>query len=125
MHCADLYAAAGIDLAAEPIVGLGSVCRRQATSEIAEIVATFEARGLRLHGFGVKTDGLGDYGDQLASADSMAWSFGPRRRQIRLATCTHRAKNCANCPEYALRWYRRIVDRPPAWRQMTFDVAAA
>ncbi|MBQ1166512.1 hypothetical protein KBZ21_51845, partial [Streptomyces sp. A73] len=66
-----MYTDAGIDLAAEPIVGLGSVCRRPATSEINEIVATLPSHGLRLHGFGVKTQGLSDYGPSLYSADSM------------------------------------------------------
>lgn len=116
-RCAQMYADAGVDLAAAPVVGLGSVCRRQATEEIAEIVAHFHAQGLRLHGFGVKTDGLADYGDQLVSADSLAWSYGPRRRSERLTECTHRAKTCANCATYALRWHRRIVNAPPTWRQ--------
>lgn len=115
-RCAQMYADAGIDLTAAPVVGLGSVCRRQATEEIARIVDTFHARGLALHGFGVKTDGLADYGDQLVSADSMAWSVGGRRNP-RLPECTHRAKNCANCATYALRWHRRIVNAPPTWRQ--------
>lgn len=115
-RCADLYADAGVDLTAAPVVGLGSVCRRQATEEIARIVEHFHARGLSLHGFGVKTDGLGDYGDQLTSADSMAWSVGGRRNP-KLPGCTHRAKNCANCPTYALRWHHRIVSAPPNWRQ--------
>jgi hypothetical protein len=38
LTCVELYAAAGVDLAAAPVVGLGSVCRRQATDEAAEIV---------------------------------------------------------------------------------------
>ncbi|MBQ1164408.1 hypothetical protein KBZ21_41190, partial [Streptomyces sp. A73] len=43
-----------------------------------EIVATLHSHGLRLHGFGVKTQGLSDYGPSLYSADSMAWSVdGP------------------------------------------------
>jgi hypothetical protein len=33
LRCAELYAAAGIDLTAEPLVGLGSVCRRQASAD--------------------------------------------------------------------------------------------
>ncbi|MEU9578759.1 DUF7221 family queuine tRNA-ribosyltransferase-like protein [Streptomyces chilikensis] len=107
-RCADLYAQAGIDLTAEPIVGLGSVCRRQATSEIDEIVATFHARGLRLHGFGVKTQGLGDYGSELASADSMAWSFAARRAEP-LPGHDARHKNCANCPDWALRWRQGVL----------------
>ena len=58
-RCADLYAAAGIDLTTEPLVGLGSVCRRQATKEAHAIVAALHRRGVtRLHGFGVKTLGL-------------------------------------------------------------------
>ncbi|MBQ1165703.1 hypothetical protein KBZ21_47770, partial [Streptomyces sp. A73] len=61
LDCLAMYTDAGIDLAAEPRVGLGSVCRRPATSEINEIVATLHSHGLRLHGFGVKTQGLSDY----------------------------------------------------------------
>ncbi len=64
----DAYARAGIDLGAEPLVGLGSVCRRQATSEIDRIVTTLAGMGFRLHGFGVKTSGLGRYGWALPSA---------------------------------------------------------
>ncbi len=79
LDCVRLYASAGIDLAALPRVGLGSVCRRQSTAEIAVIVAALARRGLRLHGFGVKTGGLHLYGHQLASADSMAWSYTARR----------------------------------------------
>jgi hypothetical protein len=105
-HCADMYAAAGIDLAAEPVVGLGSVCRRQATDEIRQIVQHFAAQGLRLHGFGVKTQGLGAYADDLVSADSMAWSMDARRSDP-LPGHTH--KNCANCPDWAIRWHQRIV----------------
>lgn len=123
-HCARLYAEAGFDLAAEPIVGLGSVCRRQDTEEIAEIVDYFYGQGLRLHGFGVKTDGLGIYGDQLASADSQAWSFGYRKKQQRLAQCTHRAKTCANCKEGALTWRARVLAGAAEPRQLTLFARA-
>lgn len=111
-RCARMYQDAGIDLRAEPLVGLGSVCRREATTEIAGLVAVFRARGIRLHGFGVKTGGLHLYGDLLASADSQAWSFGYRKRKVRLPQCTHRAATCANCKEGALQWYRRIANTP-------------
>ncbi|WP_254874926.1 MULTISPECIES: hypothetical protein [unclassified Streptomyces] len=107
-HCAQLYADAGVDLAAAPVVGLGSVCRRQATAEIEEIVRHFAGQGLRLHGFGVKTKGLGAYADQLTSADSMAWSMDARR-SAPLPGHTH--KNCANCPDWAIRWHQRIVQQ--------------
>jgi hypothetical protein len=69
-RCIDLYAQAGVRLADYPLVGLGSVCRRQATGEITEIVRSLGVV-LRLHGFGVKTSGLASYGRWLHSADSM------------------------------------------------------
>jgi len=107
LACADLYAAEGIDLAALPLTGLGSVCRRQSTGEIAAIVGALAWRGIRLHGFGVKTGGLHLYGHLLASADSMAWSYTARRRPP-LPGCTGH-KNCANCLTYATRWRARIL----------------
>jgi hypothetical protein len=70
---------ARVNLAALPRVGQGSVCRRQSTAEIAVIVTARARRGLRLHGFGVKTGGLHPYGHLLASADPMAWSYTARR----------------------------------------------
>jgi hypothetical protein len=108
-YCDQLYRAAGVDLAAAPVVGLGSVCRRQATSEIEEIVSHFHAKGYRLHGFGVKTLGLGRYADKIVSADSLAWSEHARRDNVRLPGHTH--INCANCPEWAIQWHQRIVQR--------------
>lgn len=108
-RCAELYHSAGVDLAAQPVVGLGSVCRRQSTAEIAAIVTALTGRGLRLHGFGVKTAGLDRYGPLLASADSMAWSYGARRDPP-LPGC-HGHRNCANCPRYARRWRRDVLAR--------------
>ena len=103
----DMYTDAGIDLMAELTVGLGSVCRRQATTEIAELIAALSGDGLRLHGFGVKSDGLRRYGWCLTSADSMAWSY--RGRKIR--PCPHSAAvSCANCLPHALAWRANALD---------------
>jgi hypothetical protein len=99
-RCIDLYADAGVDLTMLPLVGVGSVCRRQSTSETAGIFHSLASRGLRLHGFGVKS-GVARYGIVLASADSMAWSYRARRSPS-LPGHTH--KSCANCAEFALRW---------------------
>jgi hypothetical protein len=111
LACLDLYAAAGIDLTAEPVVGLGSVCRRQGTGEAHEIINALHQHGItRLHGFGVKTLGLARYGHLLNSADSLAWSYDARRERKPLAGCTAH-KNCANCLRYALRWRRSVLDR--------------
>jgi hypothetical protein len=110
-RCADMYAAAGVNLAAQPVVGLGSVCRRQATEEIEQIVRHFAGQGLKLHGFGVKTKGLSAYAADLVSSDSMAWSDVARKEKIRLSGHTH--KNCANCPDWALKWRDRVLSAPP------------
>lgn len=113
LHCIDLYAQAGIDLTREPLIGLGSVCRRQATSEIHDIVTAVRERGLtRLHGFGVKTLGLERYGHLLTSADSLAWSDTARRERLRLPGCTSH-KNCANCLRWALTWRKPLIPYLP------------
>jgi len=84
------------------------------------IVTALAARGLRLHGFGIKTSGLGQYGHLLASADSMAWSYAARRAPA-LPGCTgHR--NCANCLTYATAWRARILAATArGWQPTLFD----
>lgn len=94
----DQYAAAGVDLEALPTVGLGSVCRRQASGEAFTIVQSLQP--LRLHGFGMKAAAIAQYGAMLASCDSMAWSYAGRRRPD--PTC--RLESCSNCLHYALTW---------------------
>ncbi|MGF0320689.1 DUF7221 family queuine tRNA-ribosyltransferase-like protein [Nocardia fluminea] len=55
---------------------------------------------------GIKTSGLGAYGDLLDSADSIAWSFRARRSPA-LPGCSHRS--CANCRRFAVQWRARPV----------------
>lgn len=111
----DAYATRGVDLTAHDTVGLGSVCRRQATDEIARLIAQLSSGGLRLHGFGVKGDGLRKYGWALRSADSMAWSYRGRRIQ----PCPHRGvTSCANCWDHALEWRDRALTGTAAPIQM-------
>lgn len=107
--CIDRYEKEGVDLTIYPTVGLGSVCRRQAADEIEWIIRRVEERVPRLHGFGVKTLGLGRYGALLESADSLAWSFNARKHPP-LPGCTH--KSCANCSRWALRWRSRVLSIP-------------
>jgi hypothetical protein len=111
----DAYDRAGVDLTTVPLIGLGSVCRRQHTATIAAIVATLQ--GLRLHGFGVKTEGLSRYSYGLTSADSMAWSFDARHARP-LRGCPHRS--CANCLRYALWWRRQVLTRCHGAEQLAF-----
>jgi len=108
----EAYRASGVDLAALPIVGVGSVCRRQAMGEAEQIVRAIAAQGIRVHGFGFKLQGLRRCADAMASSDSLAWSFAARR-DAPLPGCTH--KSCANCMIYAMQWrdkVMRIVDGP-------------
>ena len=107
----EMYDAAGISLQALPLVGVGSLCRRQALSEAGGILSgLFTAFGLRhLHGFGFKISGLRRYSPYLASADSMAWSKTARYTHP-LAGCPHR--RCNNCLRFALLWRSSL---PEAW----------
>lgn len=104
-QCATLYADAGVNLAACHTVGLGSVCRRQATDEIGAIAQWGHDRGYKLHGFGVKSGGLKKYGHLLASADSLAWSYTGRYHPD--PECAK--KTCANCLHYALKWRTKVL----------------
>lgn len=66
-------------------VGVGSVCKRNGkASDVRKVLqAIKEVRpDLRLHGFGLKTTALKDpvVRMQLATADSMAWSFAARKQ---------------------------------------------
>ncbi|MEV6071944.1 hypothetical protein AB0L82_35850 [Nocardia sp. NPDC052001] len=130
LRCAAQYFARGVDLLAAPVVGVGSVCRRQASREAAEIFAVLvdEYPGIRLHGFGVKAEGLGMYGSLLRSADSMAWSKAALY-DAPLPGCAH--KSCSNCPRYAMRWRDQVLTaaaehaRHPRGIQMSLLFAAA
>lgn len=101
------YTAAGIDLRAEPVVGVGSICRRQGTAFAARLVEGLARYGLRLHGFGIKSGAATQW---LASADSLAWSYHARRNKIRLVGCAGH-ENCANCLPYALQWREQRIEQ--------------
>ena len=119
--CVDLYEQAGVSLKDERTVGLGSVCRRQATDEITRIVRELAALGLRLHGFGVKITGLRLYGGLLQSADSMAWSFQARMKEP-LESCSHGKTGkgkCVVCLPYALKWREKALNQLPTWQQIS------
>lgn len=122
----EMYRTAGINLADEPLVGLGSVCRRANTRQIVPIVTALHALGLKLHGFGVKTQALGLVGGLLETADSLAWSYGARedakqRRAQGLpgprddAPCGgigaqgKPLKSCGNCLHAALEWRAAVL----------------
>lgn len=107
---AEAYVLRGVDLERVPVVGVGSVCRRQHTVEAEEIIRALAECGLRLHGFGFKQRGLVACADALTSADSMAWSFNARRTPVLLDGCVGH-KNCANCLRYALAWRSELLTK--------------
>lgn len=101
----EAYEHAGVYLLAEPVVAIGSVCRRGQDVQIKAVVRSLARMGLLLHAFGVRGTALFDLSDSLVSADSMAWSFNARRARA-LPGCRHR--HCTNCQRYAVAWYQRM-----------------
>lgn len=120
----EMYERRGFDLAGEPVVGVGSVCRRQALGEAERIVMDVAGHGISVHGFGMKGAAIARYGALLTSCDSMAWSYAGRRRPD--PRCSK--KTCANCMHYALAWRERSLN--PAgqlalWGARAVDVEVA
>jgi hypothetical protein len=113
LRCWQMYEQVGVPLEDEETVGLGTICRRQDTREAGAIVRALQP--LRLHGFGVKLTGLSNFEHLLASADSMAWSYGARKSPP-LPGCTH--AHCNNCPRFASRWYSNVQNLLGGHRQM-------
>lgn len=128
MRCVEYYEKYGVDLRAEPLIGVGSVCRRQDTGEATRIFRELAELGLNLHGFGVKLAGLQLYDEHLTSCDSMAWSFEARRLKRRhdrqdalfswpkrmlcgkMYPDEHKAASCSNCIEWALKWRDNVIN---------------
>jgi hypothetical protein len=105
----DMYASAGVELGQVPLVGLGTVCRRQHTLVAVRLIQGLAELGLRLHGFGLKITSLLRLRQELTSADSMAWSYDGRQRGRCKRVRDH--NKCANCLNYALLWRQRLLDR--------------
>jgi hypothetical protein len=114
----EMYAASGVHLPTHRLVGVGSVCRRNDEDEIGDILMALAGRGLRLHGFGVKADGLRKHASWLRSSDSMAWSSRGRHEsaqhytpdgQETLFDLGPRAKGLQNSQAYAEEWRTRMV----------------
>lgn len=109
VQCFDLFEHYGFNLRSFKTVGIGSICKRQSSDEIGDIIKTFYKKGIKIHGFGVKKQGIQKYGHFLKSADSLAWSYNARYTKTKLNECNHIAKNCANCLTYALKWRESII----------------
>lgn len=108
-----MYAKAGFVLQDFPLVGVGSVCRRQQDVRIAFLFHALADEGLLLHGFGLKKSGLLKVIDNVRSADSMAWSLEARFDD---PLPGHKHQKCANCLEYALLWRENLLEQIDAGR---------
>jgi hypothetical protein len=106
----DMYTAAGVDLRTYPLVGVGTVCRRQQEFSGQYIIRTLKAHGLKLHGFGFKVTGLISAAPFLASSDSLAWSFQARRVR-REYHSTDDQTNLQNSLDFALEWREEMMAR--------------
>lgn len=107
----ELYDKFKIDVYQHNTVGVGSICRRQHTNEIGDIITRLHQEKIPIHGFGVKLQGIKKYGDKLVSADSLAWSYNARYDKV-LQECIDEGEthiNCANCFRYATNWYSNIM----------------
>ncbi len=130
----EMYAVAGVNLADVPLVGLGSVCRRQHLTEARYVARQLASDGLRLHGFGVKTAALTGLSSVLTSSDSMAWSQDARREssrrkrfgKVRIECPAGRAHTdktgCNGCLPYALAWRERVLSRITGRPTPLFDL---
>lgn len=102
------WARAGVDLKSCPVVGVGTICRRQHTLRASLLLSELASLGLRLHAFGFKTAGLLSSQEWLVSSDSLAWSLHARRNPPH-PDCDH--ARCSNCLRFALDWRERLLDR--------------
>lgn len=133
LDCLALYERAGVDLGAAPVVGVGTMCRRQDTAAASRIFGDIQAEWARthdaplaLHGFGLKSEGLRQrawigltpttVADLLESSDSLAWSdhathHPPLDGHDKPGPGRPRGhKHCNNCAEFALEWRKRLLD---------------
>lgn len=106
---ADDHARAGVDLRGFQLVGLGSVVGLS-TAELVPIVGELAHRGIRLHGFGVKTANLAATAPMLRSADSMAWSYLGRNLTLETGQRDSQGRSLANSPEYAEQFRAEMLE---------------
>jgi len=108
----EMYKTYGFQLDKEQTVGVGSVCRRAKVDGMAKVFNNLAKQNYKLHGFGLKQDGIKLFGKDLTSSDSMAWSFGARmagRQGLYSCGTKHETtKNCANCITWAQMWADKI-----------------
>lgn len=114
----DMYNKAGVNVKGR-VFGVGSICRRQHSKDAARIITMLATSGIRLHGFGLKMQGLKKVAVHLESADSLAWSYDARRGtplpghdKPGVVSKTGHMK-CSSCLPYAMKWRDRLLGMFP------------
>ena len=111
------------------VVGVGSVCRRQETDLASYLIRDLWMQKVRVHAFGYRRPGLAKIAYFLHSSDSLAWSFCARKDNIAATeTCRLTHASCANCLDYAVKWYKKtceIICASEAKAQARVDAAKA
>lgn len=102
----DMYERMGVRLSDLPVVGIGSVCRRQGVRGAIDLLVRLHGEGIRLHGFGLKVTAVRALASFLTSSDSMAWSYQAMKRGER---CGEPPYPCANHMHYALDWRIDVI----------------
>ena len=112
LHHAGMYSTYGIILDEQSVVGIGSVCRRTKVEGMKQVFEQLTQDRLRLHGFGLKQDGIKLFGSNLYSSDSMAWSFTARaagwRNEYLCGQPHENAQSCADCHDWAMKWADKV-----------------
>ena len=110
----EMYLSYGVDLRDYSTVGMGSFCRRANVQGVRELVVDFAEYGLKMHGFGLKQDGLRLFKNHLVSSDSMAWSFTARtngwRGKYMCGVPHEKAKSCTDCHTWAMMWAKKVFE---------------
>lgn len=118
----EMYSDYGVDLRLFPTVGMGSFCRRANVAGVKELVEDLFFYGLKMHGFGLKKDGLRLFRDCLVSSDSMAWSFTARaagwRSEFLCGVPHAKSRSCAHCHRWAMMWGDEVRNTPQESQQL-------
>lgn len=107
----EMYSRRGIDLASEKLVGVGTMCRRASVRNVHQLIVDISSMGIKLHCYGVKSDGMPLFGSIITSADSMAWSSRARWANKNLCGEEHLAKRCSHCVKWATIWADKVVSK--------------
>lgn len=124
----EMYGAYGVDLTQHETVGMGSFCRRANVQGVRELVIELKHRNVRMHGFGLKKDGLRLFGEHLQSSDSMAWSLTGRiagRKGLYLCDrVDHKAKSCGDCHTWAMKWADDVKGTKQRGQMLLWEIAS-